>query len=75
MSYLMIAAEVEEIAICCKVEPKELIDALKAGMKTNHDNATMTRVQAAVNEVYIMIDEDITLEDVISASRQFIDLA
>jgi hypothetical protein len=68
-----IAAEIEEIAICSKVEPSELLDALKAGMLPDDEN--MTRVQSAVNEVFNFVDElncendPITIEDCIEAGN------
>lgn len=79
MSYINIAADVEEIAICSKIEPSELIEALASGMTKNLDNANMTRVQGAVNEVFDTIINwegysDVTVQDVISASRQYISL-
>jgi hypothetical protein len=77
MSYINIAADVEEIAVCSKIEPNELIEALASGMTKNFDNATMTRVQGAVNEVFETIIEsseysDVTVQDVVNAARTYI---
>lgn len=74
MNSIDIAAEVEEIAICSKVEPSELVQALRTGVQRDERNEHMTRLQGAVNEVYmIFLSDGIDMIDVIEAAEAHIE--
>jgi hypothetical protein len=67
-----IALEVEEIAVCSKIEPEDLIEALEKNVKPESGTSLSTRVSGAVEQIHeFAAEENLTITQIIESAKQY----